>query len=244
MQGDFIIQWVPVMLQFKDCVSCTFIEKNGLVAFCTGINARLRYLSINSVKRVVPDRNVLLKGICWTMPSMPWWVLKFAGERPKARGNKGDWKREKKRGIPPRRLLSNSFFHKFIFHPSSIYEQKKKKTRQRGGRKDWQIHGATGWYRNTAHNRGNGRYIYSKTITVRRKETSRENIRLAWGKEAEGGRRGEKNRRWRNNFIFVVRMIPIPHFDPLVLCEMQWLRICHSMHKPGLTSHFSFITSS
>lgn len=66
-----------------------FTVNNGLVACCTSI----RYLSINSVKRgVVPDRNVLLKGICWTMPSMPWWVWKICWSVAKKQEG-GGWKR-------------------------------------------------------------------------------------------------------------------------------------------------------
>lgn len=68
------------------------------------LSAGLRYLSINSVKRgIVPDRNVLLKGICWMMPRRPQWVLKFAGEQPKAGGEGGesgtDRERERERNI-------------------------------------------------------------------------------------------------------------------------------------------------
>lgn len=57
------------------------------------MGAGLRYSSANSVKReAVPDRNVLPKGICWTVPSMPW-VLESAGVQPNIgqEGVEGGW---------------------------------------------------------------------------------------------------------------------------------------------------------
>lgn len=82
---------------------CKNVHKNVFLSFigflqCYHVSAALRYLSINSVKRKdVPDRNVLPKGICWTMPSMPGWVLKIAGKRPNVGWKKGSrTKREEK----------------------------------------------------------------------------------------------------------------------------------------------------
>lgn len=73
------------------------------------MGAGLRYSSINSVKReVVPDRNVLPKGICWTIPSMPW-VLEFAGVQPNV-GQGGEGKKNKNEGLKDKEksLLCNS----------------------------------------------------------------------------------------------------------------------------------------
>lgn len=42
----------------------------------------------------MPDRNVLPKGICWTIPSMPW-VLEFAGVQPNV-GQGGEEKKTKR----------------------------------------------------------------------------------------------------------------------------------------------------
>lgn len=69
-----------------------------LTGFC--VSAGRRCVSINSLKRkVMPDRNVLPKGICWTMPSMSWWVLEFTGEQPNAGGRKGGELKHKNREL-------------------------------------------------------------------------------------------------------------------------------------------------
>lgn len=51
-------------------------------------------------REVVPDRNVLPKGICWTIPSMPW-VLEFAGVQPNV--GQGREREKKKRGTERQR---------------------------------------------------------------------------------------------------------------------------------------------
>lgn len=190
------------MLPCEETVlSFIFTENNGLVAGCTGISAGLRYLSINSVKRgVVPDRNVLLKGICWTMPSMPWWVLKFAGQRPKAGGKKrgwGGWKRQKRvREIPPRRLLSNcSFLLPALFKSERKQDKegKERLTDLRGSRliqnskdRDWRIDWNTGGKK---CKRGEKRLRPSEDMW---EETSREDIWLAGGKAGQKRRAKQK----------------------------------------------------
>lgn len=149
---------------WEECVSFYFHREqwSGLHA---GISAGLRYLSINSVKRgVVPDRNVLLKGICWTMPSMPWWVLKFAGGQPKARGKKGDWKRERMREIPSRRLKNR------LFLLPALFKSNENKTKR--GTKDWLMYETTGWYKNNVtQKRGNGGYIEIKQENEKKEKT-------------------------------------------------------------------------
>ena len=226
--------WVPAMLPCEKRVfPFIFPEKKGLVA-------ELRYLSINSVKRgVVPDRNVLLKGICWTVPSMPWWVLKFAGEQPRSRRNK---ERLKDRG-ETKFFQDDSHLTLLISPHCSIYEQTGKNRRQRGEEK------IDGCVRHQGHTEimqaeregvgggGGGIYLnilYSNKMRKGRKEvvrpsedmkeeTSGEDIWLAGGKEAKGDRRRERNRRWRSYFTLLV----FPHRDPLVLCEInrRWLHV-------------------
>lgn len=208
----FIIHSLSVVLQ---------CEKNGLDTFCSGISAGRRYLSINSVKRgIVPDRNVLLKGICWTMPRAPWWVLKFAGEQPNAEvGGEGGTERKYK-----------WIREKIIQRCLSSLPAEKKKTKNR-----WQVCEVTGKdvaWRNT--------FFYNSTTTknkgklllllwgTEREEPGREIIWLAKGKI--GTRWGER-KRW--GFLVTLTVTSLRQWRSLGECRrLHSLPISLSWSQP------------
>ena len=90
------------------------------VACCSGISTGLRYLSINSVKRgIVPDRNVLLKGICWTVPRI------FCWRAAKGRRKNGGQKKEKEN-------FPKACFISFLLVNSFMSKRGKNKTERQG----------------------------------------------------------------------------------------------------------------